>query len=145
MPESDANKKLMLVIEDDLDFSEYLTTVLNDHGYRTETVLDGDKALEKAKSLRPDGITLDLLLPGRTGIALYRKFRQDDVTRDIPVVIVSGVGTEGKKLSIERFFSQRSIKKPDGVLQKPVEPDVLVKTVDEALAKSGEPPVKSAS
>lgn len=145
MFESELTKGMMLVIEDDLDFSEYLTTVLNDHGYQTETVMDGDEALERARALHPDGITLDLLLPGRTGIALYRKFRQDDVTRDIPVVIVSGVGTEGKKLNIERFFSQRSIRKPDGVLQKPVEPEVLIETVEKALSRRAETKVKSAS
>jgi len=144
MQESEKTKGTVLVIEDDLDFSEFLTTVLNDHGYRTETVMDGDKALERAKALRPDGITLDVLLPGRTGIALYRKFRRDPDTRDIPIVIVSGVGTEGKKLNIERFFSQRSIKAPEGVLQKPVEPEVLLRTVDEALARAAGAAVKSA-
>jgi CheY-like chemotaxis protein len=129
----EGKKKTILVIEDDLDFSEYITAVLNDHGYETEVAMDGAEAFERAKAVRPEGITLDILLPGRTGIAIYRSLRKDQETRSIPVVVLTGVGTEGKKLAVERFFRGRAVPPPDFVLQKPVEPEALIKAVDEAL------------
>ena len=126
MTEPKDSKKTILVVEDDLDFSAFVTTVLADHGYRTAVVVNGAEALERAKALRPEGITLDILLPGRTGIAIYRALRKDETTRGIPVVIVTGVGTEGKKLAVERFFRGRALPPPEAVLQKPVEPHEVV-------------------
>ena len=136
MSETQASKGTVLVIEDDPDFSAYLAATLQDHGYETDICMDGDKALEQARTSHPAGITLDILLPGRTGISIYRKLRKDSSTRSIPIVIVSGVGTEGKKLAIERFFAGRSVPEPDGVLQKPVEPEALIDAVDSAIHKA---------
>jgi CheY-like chemotaxis protein len=129
------NRGTVLVIEDDPDFSEYVTTTLSDHGYHTEIVMDGDEALNKAKSVRPIGITLDILLPGRTGISVYRRLRKDKATQNIPIVILSGVGTTGERLDISRFFQGRAVRPPERVLQKPVEPETLVQAVDEAIAR----------
>ena len=135
MSQQESNRGTVLVIEDDPDFSEYVTTTLNDHGYDTEVVMDGDEALTKARSVRPIGITLDILLPGRTGISVYRLLRKDEVTHNIPIVILSGVGTTGERLDISRFFQGRAVRPPEKVLQKPVEPETLVQAVDEAIAR----------
>lgn len=131
----DEGKVTILVIEDDLDFSEYLAAVLQDHGYHTVVAMDGSEAMAKVKEVRPGGITLDILLPGRTGISIYRSLRKDEETRNIPVVILTGVGTEGKKLRVERFFQGRSVPPPEGVLQKPAEPEAIVRAVDEAIKR----------
>ncbi len=133
MTQSEERKGPVLVVEDDLDFSEFLSATLADHGYATEVVMDGDKALERALELRPRGITLDLLLPGRTGISIYRNLRRSEETRDIPVVIITGVGTFGKRLEVERFFRGRNIPPPEGVLQKPIEPEALIEALKAAL------------
>lgn len=129
---SDA-KGTVLVIEDDPDYSEFLSAVLRDHGYEVEVAMDGDEALERALSLRPRAITLDLLLPGRTGIALYRQFRSAEGVRNIPIVVVTAVGTERERLSVDRFFAGRSTPSPERVLQKPIEPDEIVRAVDDAI------------
>lgn len=133
MTHSETHRGLVLVVEDDLDFSEFLTTTLDDHGFSTEVVMDGDQVVERARTLRPRGITLDLLLPGRTGIAIYRSLRNHVETRDIPVVIITGVGTEGKKLAVDRFFRGRSIPPPEGVLQKPVDAVTVLAAVEAAI------------
>lgn len=132
---SEQGKGTILVIEDDLDFSEYVVAVLRDHGYATAVAMNGSEALAKVKEVRPSGITLDILLPGRTGISIYRSLRKDTETKDIPVVVLTGVGTEGKKLRVERFFAGRSVPPPDGVLQKPAEPEAIVRAVDEAIRR----------
>lgn len=136
MFETTDTKGTILVIEDDPDFSEYLCATLRDVGYQVEAVLDGDRAIERARELTPSAITLDILLPGRTGIALYRQLRKDDRTRKIPVIIITGVGREGKKLEVSRFFHGRSIPDPEGVLQKPVEPERLTSAVDGVVGRA---------
>ena len=137
MTENNDLRKTILVIEDDQDFSDFITTVLKDHGFLTEVAMDGDSALARAKAIHPQAITLDILLPGRTGISIYRSLRKDEETKDIPVVILTGVGTEGKKLAVERFFAGRTIKAPEEVLQKPVEPELLIRSVEHALEIGG--------
>lgn len=124
------SKGKILVIEDDPDFSEFLCETLRDNGYVVEAILEGGLALEQVRAVAPTAITLDILMPGQTGIALYRQLRKDKDTKDIPVVIISGVGTEGKKLEMAKFFHGRNIPDPDGVLRKPVEPEILVETID---------------
>lgn len=137
MTTSDETKGTVLVIEDDPDYAEFLSEVLRDHGYQVEVAMDGDEALERAQTLLPKAITLDLLLPGRTGISLYRQFRTVKAVRQIPIVVVTGVGTEGKKLRVDRFFAGKSVPSPDGVLQKPVEPEAFAAAVDEAILAHG--------
>jgi len=126
-------KSTVLVIEDDPDFSEFLCETLRDHGFEAQAVLDGSEAMGRARELRPKAITLDILMPGQTGISLYRQLRKDAETQSIPVVIITGVGTEGKKLEMARFFRGRSIPDPEGVLRKPVEPQTLIDAVQSAL------------
>jgi two-component system, OmpR family, phosphate regulon response regulator PhoB len=131
---TDTSKKgTVLVVEDDPDFSEFLCETLRDDGYEIEAVLDGAEVFEKARELQPAAITLDILMPGQTGIALYRQLRKDDETKSIPVIIISGVGTEGKKLKISRFFEGRTIPDPEGVMQKPIEPEALIQTINAVL------------
>jgi CheY-like chemotaxis protein len=127
--EKTGTKGKILVIEDDPDFSEFLCTTLRDDGYEVETVADGSEAIGQVLRARPQAITLDILMPGQTGIALYRELRRGAETRSIPVIIITGVGTEGKQLDMARFFKGRSIPDPEGVLRKPVEPETLTRTI----------------
>ncbi len=136
MTTGESNKGLILVVEDDPDYSEFLCTTLQDSGYETASVLDGGQAMEQVLALQPDVVTLDILMPGKTGISLYRQIRKDEATKKIPVVIITGVGTEGKKLEMARFFHGRSIPDPESVLRKPVEPEALVETIDAIVGQA---------
>jgi two-component system, OmpR family, phosphate regulon response regulator PhoB len=135
MTTSSERRGTVLVIEDDPDYSEFLSEVLRDSGFQAEVVTDGAEAFERAQTLKPSAITLDILLPGRTGIALYRQFQSNAALRDIPIIIVTGVGAEGKKLQVDRFFAGRSAPSPEHVLQKPVEPEELTRVVGDAIRR----------
>jgi PAS domain S-box-containing protein len=80
---------LVLVVEDDLHAGDLLGHFLKESGYRVAHAATGAQALALAKSLKPDAITLDILLPGEDGLAILGQLKGGPSTKQIPVVVVS--------------------------------------------------------
>ncbi len=83
--------KKILVIDDDPNVVEYLTTFFEDNDYDTCSAADAKEGLEIAKRESPDLITLDLELPGEWGPRFYRKMSQEPQIKNIPVIVISGM------------------------------------------------------
>ncbi len=88
------NSKVMLAIDDDPDTIYLLRENLSDAGYRVVGALSGEEGLEKARTLRPFAITLDLLMAHRSGWEVLRDLKSDPVTTSIPVIIISVVDSK---------------------------------------------------
>jgi CheY-like chemotaxis protein len=86
----------ILVVEDEGPAQELLMSHLEEAGFRAIPVSSGAEAVRKARELRPDVITLDLLMPGQSGWQTLADLKQAPSTAAIPVIIVSVVD-EGKK------------------------------------------------
>jgi CheY-like chemotaxis protein/two-component sensor histidine kinase len=95
----ESNPLLVLVVEDDAKTRELLRFSLIKEGFRVEEARDGEEAVRKARALQPVLITLDILLPRKDGWEVLRELKEDAVTRDIPVIIISLVD------DLERGFS----------------------------------------
>lgn len=80
---------LVLIVEDDRDFSEIIATLLQDAGYRTRAIADGQQVVAFARQLKPDAITLDINLPRADGWSVLNQLKADPETAAIPVIIVS--------------------------------------------------------
>jgi CheY-like chemotaxis protein len=129
MPEE---TKTILVVDDDPDTLTYLTTVLEDHGFDTVSAKDGAEALRLIEEKPPDLVTLDIAMPEKSGVAVYRTLKQDEGLKKIPVIITTGISED-----FEKFIStRRKVPPPDGYLTKPIESDELVSMVRELLAQS---------
>jgi CheY-like chemotaxis protein len=113
----DSKNKTVLVIDDEPDTLTFLTTLLEDNGYTTVTAMDGEQAAAKIKEMRPDLITLDVTMPEKSGVRFYREMKENDETRDIPIILVTGVSDD-----FERFIStRRQVPPPEGYVGKPVD------------------------
>jgi CheY-like chemotaxis protein len=121
--------KTILVVDDDPDTLTYLTTVLEDHGYATVSAKDGAEALRKINEAPPDLVTLDIAMPEKSGVAVYRALRENDQLKKIPVIITTGISEEFEKF----ISSRRHVPPPDAYLTKPVESEQLVNTVRDLL------------
>jgi len=120
---------LVLVVDDDPDARDFLTTVLEDNGYTTVSAKDGSEALSILGEQTPGLVTLDITMPEKSGVAVYRKLREDDQLKNIPVIIITGVSDD-----FETFIStRRQIPPPDGFIHKPVDPPLLLKLVGDLL------------
>ncbi|HEY9640703.1 MAG TPA: PAS domain-containing protein, partial [Coleofasciculaceae cyanobacterium] len=81
----------ILVIDDDAAVRELMARYLTKEGFRVETAVSGDEGLSLAKILRPDAITLDVLLPHMNGWQVLSSLKADPDLADIPVVVMSMV------------------------------------------------------
>ena len=81
----------------------------------------------------PDLISLDIMMPKESGITLFQKLRRDPKLKNIPVLIVSGMGQEGK-LDFYSLIDDKSISEPDGFMEKPIDVDSYIESINELLS-----------
>ena len=120
MPEPAFKGKRILVVDDEEDALVYLATVLEDNGASTLKARSGDAALELAKTAKPDLITLDLSMPGKSGVDVFLALRHDDALKGIPVCIITG------RPEMRKLIYERPVPPPEGFLNKPVGEEKLV-------------------
>jgi CheY-like chemotaxis protein len=117
----------VLVVDDDEEIRTFLVTLFSDEGALTFEAEDGDQALAMAAQKRPDLITLDLSMPGRDGIETFCDLRQNPATEEMAVCIITG------HPEFRKVIYDRPVAPPEGFLNKPCQPDVVVDTVRRIL------------
>ncbi len=81
-------KGTVLVVDDDPDIIDFLETALEDAGYLVLASV-GAESLGVAHELHPDVILLDINMPGMTGVEVSRRLRDNPVTANIPIIVMS--------------------------------------------------------
>jgi DNA-binding response OmpR family regulator len=92
-------RKKILVVDDDRDLVELLCFNLKQAGFSVGTALDGVEALKKSRTLQPDLILLDLMLPELDGFAVCEVLRRDPATATIPIIMLTALSTELARIS----------------------------------------------
>ena len=87
--------KLILIVEDEKNIADILKFNLENEGYRTAMASDGEEALEKVKSVSPDLILLDLMLPKLSGFEVCKAVREFS---DTPIIMLTARGEETDKI-----------------------------------------------
>ncbi len=124
----DLSKYTILIVDDEPDAREFLHTVLTDSNAMVLVACDGNEALQVARKEKPDLITLDITMPGKSGSEAFEELRADPAIRDIPVCIISG------QPELRKLIYQRVVPPPDGYLDKPIHEDDLLFTLKKILA-----------
>jgi CheY-like chemotaxis protein len=117
-----ARKQTILVVEDDEDLRRLFRTALTLAGYTVHEAGDGLEALHKIDHSPPDLVVLDVMLPQISGLVVKQEIAAHMVTRDIPVVIITG-----SNIAIDAAGAAC-------ILRKPIAPEQLVTTVKNCLA-----------
>jgi two-component system response regulator AtoC len=105
-----AERFRVLVIDDDPGIRELLEAQVSRLGYRVDSAPDGERALELLEDLRPDVVTLDVILPGMGGIETLRQLKQR--LPDVPVVMLSGHGQAPVIVEAMRLGAADFLRKP---------------------------------
>ena len=92
----------VLVVDDSSTVIATLRRMLEQNGYEVIEALDGEKGVDLATADPPDLIFLDIILPGINGFAALRQLRRNPVTREVPVIMMSG-----NEQATEQFYAQR--------------------------------------
>ena len=124
-------RKTILVVDDEEDILELVRYNLNKEGYNVETVQSGEDALERTRTLKPDLLVLDLMLPGMDGIAVCQALKSDAQTRHIPVLMLSAKGEEA---DVVRGLELGA----DDYLTKPFSPKILIARIKAAFRRNNQ-------
>ena len=117
----------ILIIDDEEDMRIFLETLFRKAGYDTVSAVNGDEALQLLDEMTPDLITLDILMPRKSGLTFFEILRDNENLKNTPVVVLSGVTHHSE------FFATGEIKGPTEFIEKPVEPQVLIDCVSKLL------------
>jgi len=124
--------KKILIVDDEEDIREYLTTLFKDNGFDTITANDGQEALAAMKKEKPDLVTLDIIMPRESGVRFYREVKEDDELKNTPIIIITALTGWGYDPDgFHKFIkSRKKVPAPEGFLAKPVDREELLKLVN---------------
>lgn len=116
----------VLVIDDETVVGTILRYALDVDGHQTIVAGDGTTGIEMARTEHPDLIVLDLMMPDVTGYDVLEVLRDDDDTKDLPIVILTAVTMQRER---ERCLERGA----DAVLIKPFDPRDVAQALGELL------------
>lgn len=122
----------VLIIDDDFEFVEAVTNVLDAKGYEVDSAPNGKIGLAKAREQKPDITLLDVMMTYKSeGFDVAREMNKDKKLKGVPIIMITGVK---KEMSLPFGFEPDEEWLPvRGVLEKPVKPEVLLKAVEENI------------
>jgi two-component system, OmpR family, alkaline phosphatase synthesis response regulator PhoP len=121
-------KEKILVVDDEQDILNLVEYNLKKEGYRVTCVETGEEALDSAKSILPDLIILDLMLPGVDGIDVCKILKQDKDTAHIPIIMLTAKGEESDIVTGLEMGA-------DDYITKPFSPRVLTARIKTGLRR----------
>ncbi len=120
--------KKILIIDDEKDMRVYLEAVFRKAGYETETAVNGEEGMWLAEAHKPDLITLDVLMPKKSGIKAYRGLRGSEKTGSIPIIVLTGLAR------LDDFFGDLGdLPQPEAMVEKPIERETFLEKVKELI------------
>ena len=145
--------KRVLVVDDDRNTVTYLSVVLSENGYDPIPAYDGSEGLQKIKQAKPDLIILDVMMPKKSGLVLFKQLKRDEQFKDIPILMLTGVAgiieemEDHKDETFEKPYDnlretlKRAIRgmreegliKPEMFVDKPVDPEAFVARVRQLI------------
>ncbi len=123
--------KKILVVEDEPDMLDFLSAFFQDNGFEVLTATNGKECFEKAKDDQPDLITLDITMPEESGVRAFRNIQETPETKDIPVIIITGISTDFKKF----IHTRKKVQPPAAYMEKPIDSSELLAKVNEILGQ----------
>ena len=127
-------KKKILLVDDNPDFVDATRLVLETKGgYEVVVAYDGVEGIEKTKQEKPDLIVLDVMMPNKHGYKMCEELNADKEYKDIPIILLTSVASHIKDSEFTHRMGMET--EADDYIEKPVEPDELLKTINHHLNK----------
>ncbi len=122
-----AEKKLVLLVDDDPDFVEAVRVIVENGGYEVEVAYDGQEGLEAVAERKPDLIVLDVMMPVMNGHEACAKLKGDKETEDIPIILLTAVAD---RVTTSTYTHRDMLEsEAEDYMPKPVEPQELLERI----------------
>jgi two-component system, OmpR family, alkaline phosphatase synthesis response regulator PhoP len=128
-----SNKDLILVVDDDPDLVDMISTKLEANDYRTAKAYDGIQAWEKIRQEKPALVILDVMMPNKDGYVTCDEIKKDASYKDIAVVLLTSVVDSIPTTSYTHHSGRTTL--ADDFIPKPIDLDKLVGIVQENLGR----------
>lgn len=102
----------ILAVDDEHSIRKLVSVTLEGRGFEVDTAADGEEALAKIASDKPDLVVLDIMMPKMDGWEVARRMRADDSTKAIPIIFLSAAGRFESQLQGFESGSQDYVTKP---------------------------------
>ena len=122
----------VLIVEDDPDIVDYLSSFLEDEGFEVATRCSA--AFAMVERFEPSVVLIDALLPGRSGLELLVRLRRDPRWSELPLVVVTGNDKLLEDDCQSYLGAHEGVRGPDGVLGKPVDRTTLLAVIGKPLS-----------
>ncbi|MBL0379637.1 MAG: response regulator [Desulfofustis sp. PB-SRB1] len=127
-----ADKKSILLIDDDPDFVEAVKVILESGGYDVRVAYDGKEGVEAVAAQRPDLIVLDVMMPVMNGHEACAALKDDETTSDIPIILLTAVAD---RVATSTYTHRDMLEsEAEDYMPKPVEPSELLERVKSWLS-----------
>ena len=126
-------KKKILVVEDYPGDQKMISMVLEKENYEVITAMDGKEGVDKARQEKPDLIIMDVMMPEEDGLDACKKLKTDPQYAHIPIVIHTSI--QDSPIILREFQKVTESPYADAYIDKPCDPEVLVKIVKKHLKK----------
>ncbi len=123
--------KTILIIDDEPDIITYLSTLLTNQGYQVITANNAFDGIDLAINNLPDLICLDIIMPKKSGITLYKDLKTDNNLRKKPTIIISAVESPAsfKGDKFKQLVQDTSIPEPNAFFEKPIAIDKFLQVI----------------
>jgi len=126
--------KTVLIVDDEPDVVTYFSGILERAGFNVVTASNGQEGLQAVRKHDPDFISLDLVMPEKSGIKFLFELRKNRQWAKIPIMIVTAHARDDVgKGDFEEIFSDRTMTGPLTYLEKPVKPERFLHNVMKIL------------
>jgi two-component system, OmpR family, response regulator RpaA len=115
-----SGKPTVLIIDDDPVVISLYTALFHDQGFEVDAAADGGEGFERVKRRRPDGVLLDLTMPGLNGLQWMEAIRSDERFAKLPIVILTATkATEQMRAAMQSgaIVLHKSLHDPDSVVR----------------------------
>jgi CheY-like chemotaxis protein len=122
-----AEKKLILLVDDDPDFVEAVRVIVESGGYDVEVAYDGQEGLEAVAKQKPDLIVLDVMMPVMNGHEACAKLKESSETKEIPIILLTAVAD---RVTTSTYTHRDMLEsEAEDYMPKPVEPNELLERI----------------
>jgi Fe-S oxidoreductase len=129
--------KKILIIDDEPDIRAFLKSIFADEGYQVLEAPDANQGMRQMRDEKPDLVTLDLIMPKKTGMKLYWELKREAEWKEfarIPIVVVTGYRRDDNpSINFEKFLEEKELQPPEGFIEKPINPEAILKTIEDIL------------
>lgn len=130
-----ASEKKILIVDDEPDVRNFLSVCAEDAGFIVETAVDGEDAVAKVQSFDPDLMTLDMVMPKKSGYKALKEIRALEKYAKLPVIVITAHANDefGSEDMSKMYATFSGPNAPRVTLEKPITPEKLVKTIADIL------------